>query len=261
MTSKGGVQKHIPIIGGHGRDESSVSSTGELSIPNNRVADSGTCESQQRPVLALQKHAHQDDVKSTAALDITSNLPDDSGTLFEFSCLQQTPSINEQDITNGKTHQSGSVISPEELSLCYLDPQGAIQGPFLGIDILLWFEQGFFGTDLPVRLSDAPEGSPFQELGDVMPHLKIKSGSASGSNMISESEPTDNTGRNLKVNARSPDFDVSASIADQPWVSSQSDATLSVGIHSLIPNQSYGSEINFSDDQCFTNFVEEDDSK
>ncbi|KAJ0815296.1 putative GYF domain-containing protein [Helianthus annuus] len=62
-------------------------------------------------------------------------------------------------------------ILPEELSLYYRDPQGEIQGPFLGVDIISWFEQGFFGADLPVRVADAPDGAPFLELGVVMPYL------------------------------------------------------------------------------------------
>lgn len=65
-------------------------------------------------------------------------------------------------------------LPPGELSLYYLDPQGEIQGPFLGLDIISWFEQGFFGADLPVRLADAPEETPFQDLGVVMPHLNGK---------------------------------------------------------------------------------------
>lgn len=60
--------------------------------------------------------------------------------------------------------------SPEELHLLYMDPQGDIQGPFLGVDIIGWFEAGFFGLDLPVRLVNASE--PFSPLGTVMPHLK-----------------------------------------------------------------------------------------
>ncbi|CAM6091961.1 unnamed protein product [Calypogeia fissa] len=65
-------------------------------------------------------------------------------------------------------------VPPEELSLFYTDPQGEVQGPFMGVDIIGWFEAGFFGLDLPVRLVDAPEGAPFNSLGNVMPHLKPK---------------------------------------------------------------------------------------
>ncbi|XP_031406232.1 protein ESSENTIAL FOR POTEXVIRUS ACCUMULATION 1 isoform X1 [Punica granatum] len=63
---------------------------------------------------------------------------------------------------------------PENLILCYKDPQGEIQGPFSGSDIIGWFEAGYFGIDLLVRLANAPSGSPFLFLGDVMPHLRAK---------------------------------------------------------------------------------------
>ncbi|XP_028772482.1 uncharacterized protein LOC114729617 [Neltuma alba] len=261
LTFKEGNQKHRPTIDVHGRNENFASSTGEASAPGNNVSDPGTC--QQRQASALHNHANQDLIGSAAAISMSSNLPNDSRSLFEFSCLQQTPRINEQDIKpNERTHSIEIGTSLEELSLCYLDPQGVIQGPFLGIDIILWFEQGFFGTDLPVRLSNAPEGSPFRELGDVMPHLKLKSGSTSGSNLISQSEPSDTSGRNPKVNAHPADYDMSPIIDDQSWVSSQADVTLSVAIHSQTPNQSFCSETKLSDDQSqsFTNFIDQDDN-
>lgn len=67
-----------------------------------------------------------------------------------------------------------SQSSPEDLVLFYKDPQGAIQGPFSGSDIIGWFEAGYFGIDLLVRLAAAPHDSPFYLLGDVMPHLRAK---------------------------------------------------------------------------------------
>lgn len=240
-TFKEGNQKHMQTIDVHRRDENSASSTGEASTPSDNVSKPGICESQQELAPVLQNH--------------------DSRSLFEFSRLQRMPRINEQDtITNERKHSSEIGTPLEELSLCYLDPQGVIQGPFLGIDIILWFEQGFFGTDLPVRLSNAPEGSPFQELGDVMPHLKLKSGSISGGNLISQPQPSETSGRNQTVNAHSPDYDVSTIVDDQSWVSSQSDATLSVGIHSQMPSQNFHSETRFSNDQSFTNFIKQDDN-
>ncbi|WVZ60729.1 hypothetical protein U9M48_010713 [Paspalum notatum var. saurae] len=68
----------------------------------------------------------------------------------------------------------GDIISPENLSLYYKDPKGQTQGPFPGSDIIGWFEAGFFGTDLLVRVASAPCDSPFLLLGDVMPHLRGK---------------------------------------------------------------------------------------
>jgi hypothetical protein len=64
--------------------------------------------------------------------------------------------------------------APEELSLLYKDPKGLIQGPFKGIDIIGWFEAGYFGIDLPVRLENSAADSPWFSLGDVMPHLRAK---------------------------------------------------------------------------------------
>ncbi|CAO2817803.1 unnamed protein product [Amaranthus hypochondriacus] len=64
--------------------------------------------------------------------------------------------------------------SPEDLLLYYKDPQGQIQGPFSGSDIIGWFEAGYFGIDLQVRLVNAPMDSAFSLLGDVMPHLRAK---------------------------------------------------------------------------------------
>nr|XP_048331467.1 protein ESSENTIAL FOR POTEXVIRUS ACCUMULATION 1 isoform X2 [Ziziphus jujuba var. spinosa] len=64
--------------------------------------------------------------------------------------------------------------SPEELQLSYIDPQGIIQGPFTGADIIGWFEAGYFGIDLQVRLASASSDGPFASLGDVMPHLRAK---------------------------------------------------------------------------------------
>lgn len=92
------------------------------------------------------------------------NLPDDSSSLFD------TPFIHD------KPEYLGKSLSPplEEVSLYYQDPQGGIQGPFLGIDIISWFQEGYFGLDLPVCLTDAPEGTPYRPLGEVMPQLKQK---------------------------------------------------------------------------------------
>lgn len=101
------------------------------------------------------------------------------------SSLNDTTSVPSMDI-----QYKLPSMPHEELSLYYLDPQGEIQGPFLGVDIISWFEQGFFGTDLPVRLADAPEGTPFQHLGVVMPHLNGKQGDyVSGGGKLAESIP------------------------------------------------------------------------
>ncbi|MED6217957.1 hypothetical protein PIB30_022575 [Stylosanthes scabra] len=239
-----GKQKHMATTGVHGKEENSENNNREGSITRNIVAESETFDS--------HKGHTSHGVDSFSASEINSNLHDVSG----FLPLEKNPSISQQDLKLNENAYSCEIAAvPEELSLCYLDPQGAIQGPFLGIDIILWFEQGFFGLDLPVRLSDAPEGSPFQELGDVMPHLKIKSGFGSGSNLVAQSESSDAMRRNLKVDVPNFDLNGSAVTDDQLWSSSRPDVSSSVGVQSQTPSQSYRSEVKFSDDQSFGNIV------
>ncbi|KAG9440962.1 hypothetical protein H6P81_021127 [Aristolochia fimbriata] len=70
--------------------------------------------------------------------------------------------------------RGSSQPSPEDLSYYYKDPQGEIQGPFSGSDLIGWFEAGYFGIDLLVCVATASSDTPFSLLGDVMPHLRLK---------------------------------------------------------------------------------------
>ncbi|GAB4852006.1 hypothetical protein Ancab_016200 [Ancistrocladus abbreviatus] len=81
--------------------------------------------------------------------------------------------------------------SPEDLLLHYKDPQGEIQGPFSGSDIIGWFESGYFGIDLQVRLANAPNDTPFFLLGDVMPHLRAKTRPPPGFSTPKQNEMVD----------------------------------------------------------------------
>ncbi|XP_022772767.1 uncharacterized protein LOC111315363 isoform X2 [Durio zibethinus] len=85
--------------------------------------------------------------------------------------------------------------APEDLLLHYKDPLGEIQGPFSGIDIIGWFEAGYFGIDLEVRLANAPKDSPFSLLGDVMPHLQAKARPPPGFGMPKQGEISDLSNR------------------------------------------------------------------
>ena len=98
-----------------------------------------------------------------------------------------TGKLQQPDI---EVNHSEGTLPPEEFMFSYIDPQGVIQGPFIGSDIISWFEQGFFGTDLQVRLATAPEGTPFQDLGSVMSYLKTESMQAHINDQISELEET-----------------------------------------------------------------------
>ncbi|PPS05992.1 hypothetical protein GOBAR_AA14657 [Gossypium barbadense] len=85
--------------------------------------------------------------------------------------------------------------APEDLVLHYKDPQGEIQGPFSGIDIISWFEAGYFGINLEVRLASAPKESPFSLLGDVMPHLRAKARPPPGFGVPKQGELSDLSSR------------------------------------------------------------------
>ncbi|CAA2975644.1 uncharacterized protein LOC111408962 isoform X2 [Olea europaea var. sylvestris] len=91
--------------------------------------------------------------------------------IVDDSILRRQPSaVFDRELESRKNSQP----SPEDLVLYYKDPQGEIQGPFAGSDIIGWFEAGYFGIELQVRLASAPADSPFYLLGDVMPHLRAK---------------------------------------------------------------------------------------
>jgi hypothetical protein len=91
--------------------------------------------------------------------------------------------------------------SPEDLLLYYKDPRGDIQGPFSGADIIGWFETGYFGIDLQVRLATAPPDSPLVLLGDVMPHLRAKPRPPPG---FASTKPTETMDVPNRVNFTSP---------------------------------------------------------
>ncbi|KAE8679873.1 hypothetical protein F3Y22_tig00111393pilonHSYRG00039 [Hibiscus syriacus] len=94
-----------------------------------------------------------------------------------------------------REHESRKLLAPEDLILHYKDPQGEIQGPFSGIDIIGWYEAGYFGIDLEVRLASAPKDSPFSLLGDVMPHLRSKARPPPGFGVPKQGELSDFSSR------------------------------------------------------------------
>ncbi|KAI3777433.1 hypothetical protein L1987_47233 [Smallanthus sonchifolius] len=109
-----------------------------------------------------------------------------SSTLTSPVIKRQPPGIIDREET-----RIVSQSSPEDLVLFYNDPQGALQGPFTGSDIIGWFEAGYFGIDLLVRLANTPPDSPFALLGDVMPHLRAKARPPPGFTVAKQSEIND----------------------------------------------------------------------
>ncbi|KAM3334977.1 hypothetical protein ACQJBY_029406 [Aegilops geniculata] len=109
------------------------------------------------------------EVKPSADMDPSTKLPDDSNAQFNVNVDYPTGQASYTE-----TKAGGQDSYPEELTLYYLDPQGGVQGPFMGTDIVSWYEDGYFGLELPVRLAQAPDDAPFRPLSDLMPYLGHK---------------------------------------------------------------------------------------
>ncbi|CAN1838950.1 Protein ESSENTIAL FOR POTEXVIRUS ACCUMULATION 1 [Linum perenne] len=204
--------------------------------------------------IDFAKHSKLED--SVATFEIGSHLPDDSSTLFDFPRVQQSGGNQSYININYKGTPMGDIIPPEELSLFYRDPQGAIQGPYLGIDIITWFEQGYFGTDLPVRSSDAPDEAPFHQLGEVMPHLTEKLGSASSASLYDVAQQSDATGGKLEGHRDFNDFGCSK---EQQLTSSGIDAIPSISSQSKVLDCNLNPGIQHSLDERFHNLDVQDE--
>ncbi|XP_028109042.1 uncharacterized protein LOC114307823 [Camellia sinensis] len=130
--------------------------------------------------------------------------------LSEDSIIRRQPSaVLDRESETRKLSQP----SPEDLLLYYKDPQGEIQGPFAGSDIIGWFEAGYFGIDLLVRVANAPHDLPFSLLGDVMPHLRAKSRPPPGFNAPKQNETVPASSRSNfsdfgKLHASSSEIDM-----------------------------------------------------
>lgn len=154
-------------------------------------------------------------------LDIFTKLPDDSNSLFSASFIQAIPGRDSQHPDSTKrelVHQTSELF--------YQDPQGQTQGPFLAVDILSWYDQGFFGADLPVRLSDAPEGTDFQSLGDLIPNLSLRPQSTSPVNPDEQTVQLDTTGGNLEATSPATEFSNPLTLTDKQLQSSESDVRI-----------------------------------
>ncbi|KAL5552664.1 hypothetical protein UlMin_040065 [Ulmus minor] len=156
--------------------------------------------SSQRVDSSFAGHSQYDNIGSAISPDNTRKLLDKSSSPNSFPSME----LNENGKTNRDAKGLEKDVPPEDLCLYYLDPQGVIQGPYLGVDIISWFEQGFFGTDLPVRPVDGPDGTPFQDLGDIMPHLKAWDGQVNNISQSLELEESRALGVHVESSLPSP---------------------------------------------------------
>lgn len=168
---------------GLGQEESSTSISEKDAFYDGGVISAGitfpskdlTTEQNEFGLSGIREDAKINEVNSSADLDLGVKLPNDSSSLFlesPFEHIQQPPVLYQNNDMDTKA--SGQASYPEDLTLFYLDPQGGMQGPFLGADIISWYEDGYFGLELPVRLANSPDDSPFRPLFEVMPHLGQK---------------------------------------------------------------------------------------
>ncbi|XP_022727433.1 uncharacterized protein LOC111283235 isoform X2 [Durio zibethinus] len=213
--------------------------------------------------LSSSGHPRFGGSEPTPLFDIKLNLPGDSSSLFHVAFEQNQISDGQLMESKSGTKSLGAAISPEEFTLFYIDPQGNTQGPFLAADIIIWFEQGFFGLDLPVCLGDSPKGTPFQELGDIMPQLKAKDGHAGIVNLNCKLEESGALGGNLEASTPA-----SAPVSNIPDSSTENDLhhplsefnnLSSQHVHSRISEPEAPLQMPHSQGQNFEDFVAQDE--
>ncbi|OAY82276.1 hypothetical protein ACMD2_16074, partial [Ananas comosus] len=169
------------------------------------------------------KNMKLDCLESSSGFDVSAKLPDDSNLLFDTPFIDSTPKptkFYQNSVSEVKSLEDDN--ASEELSLFYLDPQGVTQGPFLGADIISWFQEGYFGIDLLVCRSDAPEGTPFRPLGEVIPHLALKPGTGPIVSPSEKSEALDSKRSNLEAILPSSDIRDTFPTNGQEWATSKS---------------------------------------
>ncbi|KAM7487100.1 hypothetical protein LguiB_024584 [Lonicera macranthoides] len=243
--NRDGQLKHPDSSTRMGNGEQEISSA-HYNVSHPKIADS-----------ALTNYPLFDDIGSAGPVDISTKLPDDSNSLFVLPSSEQYWTGNLQHLDSSMNeNQLESVVSPEELSLYYLDPQGEIQGPFLGVDIISWFEQGFFGTDLQVRLADATEGTPFQDLGDVMPYLKVRHEYSSSTDLNSKVE---HSGAFEGKSDAVSEIINSAALDESSWHLSEFDGLSAKHAQSRIAEHEGSLLLPYSEGQSFHEYVAQDE--
>ncbi|GLT86732.1 hypothetical protein SLE2022_048510 [Rubroshorea leprosula] len=209
--------------------------------------------------LALQYYP-DDGVENAISFDIKAKLPDDSNSLFLLASSNQNHSRIGQPLESNREEKNLGP-APEELTLFYIDPQGNTQGPFLGADILSWFKQGFFGTDLLVRLADSPEGTPFQELGEIMPHLRVQDRHADIDDLNSMLEQSGSLGGNLEA-MHTPGLivkSVDPSTEKLFQASTQFNGLAAQHVQSRISEPEAKLQLQLAEGQSFEDFVAQDE--
>lgn len=214
--------------------------------------------------LSSGQHPELDKIGSLGSFDIRAKVSNDSSPFFLSPSPDQRQNNNLQHLdSNNEVIDLARGIPPEELSLYYRDPHGDIQGPFLGVDIISWFEQDFFGTDLLVRLENASEGTPFVELGKVMPHLNVRDGYANRANPNSNQEELGAFGGSLEpslsASASPPDINVSGMLNETRRPLSEFDSLSAQHLHSRVSEHEVSALPPHPESQSFHDYLGQDE--
>ncbi|KAF6161545.1 hypothetical protein GIB67_009424 [Kingdonia uniflora] len=194
-----------------------------------------------------------ENVESASSSDI-SKLSGKLGSPFDMTLPQEIMSSNDQCLKNNEEANILPWGVPfEDLSFCYMDPQGEIQGPFVGADIMSWLDQGYFGTDLLVCLADAPDDMGFKKLSDLMPHLNHKSVSIPATKADCKIEPS-----NAVTSAPASDFTDTVVKNDQHWGMSQLEDLSVHHVQSRLSKEEGLKESLLSDGHSFRGFADQD---
>ncbi|KAL1808805.1 protein ESSENTIAL FOR POTEXVIRUS ACCUMULATION 1 isoform X1 [Daucus carota subsp. sativus] len=211
--------------------------------------------------LAFAKHPLFDGIESNSSLSNVTTLAVDLSSSHDVKSSEQYYFGNKQvseERPDYSEYQLERITPPEELSLFYCDPQGEIQGPFLGVDIISWFEQGFFGADLPVRLADASEETPFRQLGDVMPHLQGMTEYASNPDRSSKVE-TSGAFEGMLDAKLSASLPVPEMMDNPRWQMSDFDGISANNVQSRMSEHEGLLDVPYSEGQSFQEFVAQDE--
>lgn len=215
--------------------------------------------------LAFAKHPLFEGIESSASNGNGTTFPVDlsssHGKSLEQYWIGNKQAPEERPGAYNNEYQLERITPPEELSLYYCDPQGEIQGPFLGVDIISWFEQGFFGADLPVRLEDAPEETPFRQLGEVMPHLQ---GMTEYGTSAERSSKVETPGAfegilDAKLSASAPVPEMVHSMDNPRWQSSEFNILSANNVQSRMSEHEGLSEVPHCEGQTFQEYVAQDE--
>ncbi|GAW24729.1 hypothetical protein ANO14919_143210 [Xylariales sp. No.14919] len=118
-----------------------------------------------RGVFANMFASHAEANRTPAATDpllhsaISSAAPGQA-----FTATSNTPNYSTVQSSEPPSAQARTMVMPDRMRWTYLDPQGAVQGPFTGLEMNDWYKANFFTPDLRVKKVEDAEFEPLGQL-------------------------------------------------------------------------------------------------